>query len=315
MGIGYIFILLGSILMCGMTVVRKEYQRRADATLVSTVTFMGVYSLFICLIGVIYGCFTDFALIKQMDGFVVGLSALFSVILTINTCLCIFGAKYGSLAIVSIFANLGTLVISTFYGLITDPIRNQLNGFKISGIVLVLVILGLSFFEERKNTRSQNSSKESGQSRIFLIICILIFFLNGSALPVYSIFSDTRGEYGGFNFIFLYLFFCIFLCGATLLVLALLLRNNGNIKTEVKNCISLKPLLCTLAYGLLFLFSEFLAIKTTVVLPIVVQAPLKFVVQVIIIAIADYLLFKQKITKIQFVQMGLAFIGAVLFVL
>jgi Na+-transporting NADH:ubiquinone oxidoreductase subunit NqrB len=79
MGAGYIFILLGSILMCEMT------QRRADATLVSTVTFMGVYSLFICLIGVIYGCFTDFALIKQMDGFVVGLSALFSVILTINT--------------------------------------------------------------------------------------------------------------------------------------------------------------------------------------------------------------------------------------
>jgi biotin transporter BioY len=41
MGLGYLLIFIGSALMCGMTVVRKEYQRRVDATLVSTITFMG----------------------------------------------------------------------------------------------------------------------------------------------------------------------------------------------------------------------------------------------------------------------------------
>ena len=60
MGLGYLLIFIGSALMCGMTVVRKEDQRRVDATLVSTITFMGGYSLIVCLIGSIYGFFTDF---------------------------------------------------------------------------------------------------------------------------------------------------------------------------------------------------------------------------------------------------------------
>lgn len=315
MAVGYLLIFLGSVLLCGMTVVRKEYQRRADATIISTITFMGVYSLSVCLIGVIYGFFTDFTLIRQIDGFVIVLSIFFSLILTINTCLCILGSKYGSLAIVSIFANLGTLMISTVYGLIFDSARNHLNGFKISGMVLVLAILALSVFEEKKNVSFGDAQKEKQHNRKFLAICILIFFFNGSALPIYSAFSTYRGEYGGFNFIFLYLFFCVLLCGVSLAFLLLLQKKKGTAVSEIKLCVSLKPLLCTLAYGLLFLFAEFTAIKTTVVLPIVVQAPLKFAVQVIIIAIADFLLFKQKITKIQFVQIGLAIVSGVLFAL
>lgn len=64
-----------------------------------------------------------------------------------------------------------------------------------------------------------------------------------------------------------------------------------------------------------FLLSEFTTIKITEIMPIVVQAPLKFAVDVVMVAMADFLLFKQKITKIQFAQIGLALISGVLFVL
>ena len=298
-----------------MTVVRKEYQRRADATLVSTVAFMGVSSLFICLIGVIYCFVTDFSLLRQMNDGVLGLSILFSFILTVNTCLCIFGSKYGSLAIISIFANLGTLVISAIYGLLTDPVRNQLNGYKIVGIILVLVILELSFLEERKQAKSVEIKKEARHNRTFLIICLLIFSFNGSALPIYSMFSTNYGAYGEINFIILYLFFCVILCGAVLAVLGLFGKKKAEVKAEMKASVGLIPLLCTLAYGGVFFGAEFLAIKTTIVMPIVVQAPLKFAVQVIIVAAADYLIFKQRISKIQFIQIFLALISGVLFAL
>ena len=66
-----------------MTAIRKEYQRKVDATLKTTLTFMLVSSLFVCLIGIAYGCMTDFALIRQLDGLVVGLAALFACILTV----------------------------------------------------------------------------------------------------------------------------------------------------------------------------------------------------------------------------------------
>ena len=118
---GYLFILLSSLFICVMSAVRKEYQRSFGATLKSTLVFIGVSSLFVCLIGLVYCLATDFAPVKQADGFIVGLSAIFALILTVNTCLGIFGSKYGSLAVLIMFATLGTLVISTAYGLIADP--------------------------------------------------------------------------------------------------------------------------------------------------------------------------------------------------
>ena len=259
--------------------------------------------------------FHRFSLIRQLDGLVLGLSALFSLILTVNTCLCIFGAKYGSLAILIIFANLGTLMISMIYGLITDPVRNELNGFNILGMVFLPVILALSFFAERKNKQTEETGKQHQHGWKFLMICILIFFFNGSALPVYSAFSTYRGGYGGFNFIFLYLFFCILLCAVALAMLLCLQRKKADPVSNVRMCISTKTLLCMLTYGGGFLLSEFTTIKITEIMPIVVQAPLKFAVDVVMVAMADFLLFKQKITKIQFAQIGLALISGVLFVL
>lgn len=193
--------------------------------------------------------FHRFSLIRQLDGLVLGLSALFSLILTVNTCLCIFGAKYGSLAILIIFANLGTLMISMIYGLITDPVRNELNGFNILGMVFLPVILALSFFAERKNKQTEETGKQHQHGWKFLMICILIFFFNGSALPVYSAFSTYRGGYGGFNFIFLYLFFCILLCAVALAMLLCLQRKKADPVSNVRMCISTKTLLCMLTYG------------------------------------------------------------------
>lgn len=314
MPVGYLLILLCCLLMCGMAVSRKAYQRSVDATLVTTVTFMGVCSLSICLIGVICGIFTDFAMICQMDRFVLGIGIAFAVILTVNTCLCIFGAKYGSLAMVLAFANLGTLVISAVYGLISDPERNRLSVFKGIGSVLVMMILVISFLEEKRSPKDGKDRKAQKDKRIFVGICLLIFLFNGSALPIYSAFSTYRGDFGSFNFIFVYMFFCVILCGMTLTALGLLcLRNHCTVKPEVKKCLSRKPLCCTLVYSCLFLFSEYCSIRATGMIPIVVQAPLCFSVEVILSAIADFVLYGQKMTKMQLVQMVLAVAGGVLF--
>lgn len=310
---GYLLILLSSILLCAMAASRKEYQRKADATLQSTLLFMGISSLFVCLIGGVYCIITDFTLIRQADGFVIGLGATFAVVLTVNTCLCIFGAKYGSLAVVTMFATLGTLVISTVYGLISDPIKNKLNGFNIAGFCIAFLIIALSFIAE-KIKKKKTEETENKNAKIFLFICLAIFLFNGSALSVYSIFTTYRAEYGGFNFIFLYLFFCVFLCAASLGVL--FLYNKRKRKTlSIGKCFKARPLICTLLYGVLFFGAEFCALTTTSLLPIVIQAPLSFAMNVIIVALADYLIYKQKLTKIQLIQIGLALISGVCFAL
>ena len=308
---GYFLILLSSIFMCFMTASRKEYQRKVDATLKSTLIFMGVSSLFVCLIGVVYCCFTNFALIKNADAFVVFLGALFAFILTVNTCLCIFGAKYGSLAMITTFATLGTLVISTVFGLITDPVKNKLTTFNLLGLILAVVIIALSFISS-KDKNSQITDKKN--NKIFIFICLAIFIFNGSALSVYSVFTSNRASFGGFNFIFLYLFFCVLLCALVLLVLYLKGKNKGE-EFGVKNYVTGKPLLCMLFYGIVFFCSEFCALTTTSILPIVIQAPLGFAMNVVIVAIADYLIYRQKLTKMQLIQIAIAILSGVCFAL
>lgn len=310
---GYLLILSNSVLTCVMTAIRKEYQRKVDATLKTTLTFMLVSSLFVCLIGVAYGCITDFALIRQADGLVVGLAALFACILTVNTCLCIFGAKYGSLAIITTFATLGTLVISTVYGVIADPLKNQLNGFNIAGLCLALCIVGLSFTTKNRSEEQTKTNSKKGAT-IFIFLCLAIFLFNGSALSVYSIFTSNRANYNGLSFIFLYLFFCVVICGILLSVLFVLDKKQGK-RFSVKECLSGKPLVCSLLYGTMFFGAEFCALTTTSLLPIVIQAPLSFAVNVVIVAIVDRLIYKQNLSKIQLLQIVLAIICGVLFAL
>lgn len=310
---GYLLILLSSIFLCVMCAVRKEYQCRADATLKSTLTFMGISSLFLCLVGGVYCIATQGTLFQRLDEFVLILSIVFAFILTANTCLCIFAAKYGSLAILTMFATLGTLVISTIYGLISDPIKNKLSIFNILGFVLALVIIVLNFIsEKRKETQAQEGQKTN--SKIFIIICLAVFLLNGSALSVYSIFTTYRASYGGFNFIFLYSFFCVVLCALPLAILFVVDKKKGR-EFGVEKCVKGKPLVCTLIYGVTFFLSEFFSLETTSLLPIVIQAPLSFAVSVIIVALADYLIYKQKMTKLEWLQIALAVVSGVFFAL
>ena len=313
----YLLIVVSSLFLCGMSAFRKEYQRRVDATLKSTVLFMLISSLFVVLVGGVYCSLTDFSIIYELDRVVFTLAATFAFILTVNTCLCIFAAKYGSLAIVSTFATLGTLVISTFYGLISDPVRNRLNAFNIVGLVIAVVIIALSFLQAYKSDSCDFTEIEGSDNKKFLIFCIAIFLFNGSALSVYSMFTAHQAEYGGLNFIFLYLFLCVVLCGLILGVITLFTKKkNAEQTVERENkSFDFKPVFCALGYGVVFIISEFCAITTTSLLPIVIQAPLSFSISVIIVAIVDYLIYKQKLTKIQFIQMGLAIVCAVCFAL
>ena len=77
----------------------------------------------------------------------------------------------------------------------------------------------------------------------------------------------------------------------------------------VKQYMKGKPLVCSLIYGVVFFAAEFCSLTTTSLLPIVVQAPLSFAMDVIIVATVDYLIYKQKLTKIQLLQIGLAILS------
>ena len=312
MGDGYLLILLGAVMLSAMAAVRKEYQRRAGATLFSTLLFMCVSSLFITLIGAVYALATDLALIRNADGTVLGLAAIFAIVLTVNTCLCIFGAKYGSLAVLMTFATLGTLVISSLYGLIFYPEENALTVYRVAGLLLSAVIIILGFIGDK---RADGEEKKAGRTqRIFILICIGVFLFNGSALSIYSMFTEHRAEYGGFNFIFLYSFFCVLLCLIGLAAI-LLFRGRERGGEECRSGLRIAPVICAVGYGVIFTVNEFCALTATSILPIVIQAPLSFAVNLVVVAVADYFIYRQRLTRMQVIQVALAILSGVCFAL
>jgi len=269
---------------------------------------MLISSAFICVIGIIYGVFTGFRVINEINGQVVVLAAILAAMLTANICFSIFGAKYGSFAIIIMFAMLGTIVISTVYGLVYDPVRNKLNVYNILGIAVVVVIIVLGYVNNRNGkTDDQNTKKNK---KIFAGICLAVFLLNGSALSIYSFFTSTNKQYGEINYIFLYSFFCMILC--VILIAIIVLCKRGSVP-EIAVATKVKPLLCTVTYGGAFMLSEFCSLLNTSVLPIVIQAPLSFAINIISVAIVDFIFFKQKLTKAQTVQIALSFVVGVLF--
>lgn len=310
---GYLLILLGAVMLSAMAAVRKEYQRRAGATLVSTLLFMCVSSLFITLIGTVYALVTDLALIRNADGLVLGLAAIFAVVLTVNTCLCIFGAKYGSLAVLMTFATLGTLVISSIYGFIFAPEENALTVYRVVGMLLSAVIIALGFVGDRE---AKGAERKTGSTqRIFILICICVFIFNGSALSIYSTFTEHRAEYGGFNFIFLYSFFCVALCLVGLAAIRLFGGRRAFSGEQHTDKLRPAPVICAVGYGMIFTVSEFCSLTTTSILPIVIQAPLSFAVNLVVVAVADYLIYRQRLTKMQIIQVTLAILSGVCFAL
>ena len=220
------------------------------------------------------------------------------------------GFEYSAYMEKEIFQPLG---ISTIYGVIADPLKNRLNGFNMAGLCLALAIVGLSFTAKNRSEEQTKTNSKKGAT-IFIFLCLAIFLFNGSALSVYSIFTANRANYNGLNFIFLYLFFCVLLCGIVLGVLFVLDKKQGK-RFGVKECLSRKPLVCSLLYGTFFFGAEFCALTTTSLLPIVIQAPLSFAVNVVIVAIVDRLIYKQNLSKIQLLQIALAIICGVLFAL
>lgn len=76
-----------------------------------------------------------------------------------------------------------------------------------------------------------------------------------------------------------------------------------------------KQLLLIVAYSVAAVLSEVSSYNCTSLIPIIVQAPLSFTIEILLTGVADYVMFKAVPDKIQVVQMLLAVICSVCFVL
>lgn len=315
----YVFLVVSAVCLSVMAVLRKKYCDESGSGLISLLRFMVLQGIIAASVLAVYVFITGQAgAFMRTDAFTL-INVFATAICTSATLvICICGAKYGNLTLLMMFATLGSLVLSSVYGVLFDSERNGLGVFKIVGFVLTAVILALTVPFKKNNdgsgeTEAERGARQSGKDKkIYALLCVIIFFTNGVVLVFYSAMTKYRPEYPAPNFIVLYM--------ATLAAISLIpcivytVIKKGNVIPN--NDIKLgKQLLLIVAYSVAAVLSEVSSYNCTSLIPIIVQAPLSFTIEILLTGVADYVMFKAVPDKIQVAQMVLAVICSVCFVL
>ena len=301
----YLYLVLSSIFLCAMSLLRKQYQRISESYF-SVLVFVFLSNAAMAVIGNIAAAFQGFAFYGQTDGAVLGIAAAYAAVSFASTFISVKGTKYGNVSVLIMFANLGQLVISSVYGLIFDAQNNSFGAMTVFGYVTAAAIMVLSLFAKKKGEDA--SEKKNG--KIFFLLCAVLFLFNGAALPLCSLMTRLRPQYGSSNFLTLSSMFGTAI-GAIATLAALPSKKASGL---VRRGIVARGGLIVLYAGACFV-SNLLAVLCTTLLPIVVQAPLSFSISMIVLMLFDFLIYKEKPTKINALQIALAVACNVFFAL
>lgn len=343
-----LYIVLASAFVGFMSQLRKKYQMANGIGLVSTLSFILLASLSAAIVG----SFFSEGLRFEPYSFVFATGyALFS---TVTAALCICGTAFGNLSVLIMYATLGTLIIPSVYGLIVLPEENVLTAWKACGFVAAFVCLALNFWGSKgaagadvtkvddvaqklgkdksggadvvKNDVGDSGRSRSGASRadvaerneiaqtavIFKVMCAVVFFTNGSALVVYNLENRYCSDYSYYSFVTEYMLISAALLAVVLVIL--LFKNRKQFLGEAKQVATAKNMGIILLYAILFFASDLLSINCAGMIPLIIQAPVSFCVPVIVVAILDYILYREKLTKRNLLQMAAALVCCICFV-
>lgn len=301
----YIFLLISALSVMMMSLLRKEYDKRNPKSLLSSVSFVGiVYGIVfaVCmLVFLVSGTVGEFAF---LDSFIVldGLGVAFASVIT--TILCIVAASYGSVSLIVIFARLGNLVIAFVYGLAFDG--NSADIYKWLGLAVAISIIVLNFILSDKGTDKSDLKKR----RIYALLCLAVFFTNGSSIIFYRSFTKFRPDFPPLHFVSTYAFLSVLLAVTAFFAIKLFGK-----KEERAACLSFDRTskIIVAVYACAVLCGEFLSLINTAILPIIIQAPVSFALPMIFITVGERVVYKTPITRPLLFKMALSLTCCILF--
>ena len=287
-----LFIVIASIEVGFMSELRKSYQLKNGMGIVPTALFMLITNAF----AVVTGATSSGELILSAAS--LAYATVFAIAALVTGILCLVGTAWGNVSIIVTCALLGKLVLPSVYGMIVLPEDNVMTVYKIIGFIFALVALALNFVTTEKEQGSKNSAK-------FKAACVVVFFTQGLALIIFNI--VTRMGLDGGGFVTQYMAVSMLIMG--LVLVAALVKNPSAFKDGLSTTLSKKSLLIMIAYAVLIFTSDKLSITCAGMVPLIFQAPVEFCVPIIVIAIIDYLIYREKLNKRQWIQLVMAFLS------
>lgn len=291
----YIFLLIAVVLIGIQFSLMKVFQKSAGQTLLISLVFSAISSLVTALAFFIYNGFK-----LQISSYTAVCALVYAVLLILTSVLGIKALSLGNMSIYSMFMMMGGMIIPFFFGVFY--LSESISPLQIVGVITLALALVLPCIK----------SKGKKLTPSFIIICILIFFANGSVSIVSKLQQTSPSAVGAPDFAMLGNLFTV---GISIVCIALFCvvnykKPDNKIKAQCLTTLRHTPLIA--GYSVVVGAGFLLILLSAANLPASVQYPILSGGVVVLSAIIDRVIFKEKLSMLTYISIIIAFAATVL---
>ena len=299
--IDYILILLAVACFAAQFAFTKLFESAVKQTLTTTLVMLAATGLIGALMFFCVGGFRlSFSPISTLWAIIFALIMIPYYVIGIKV------LSLGSLAIYSMFMMLGGMLVPFFYGVLL--LNEPLSIGKIAGTVLLTVFIVL---QALWGTPTEGTDSKKSTRVLFFVLCLVIFFINGMTGVVAKAHSISEGAVNEESFTVLY-------CGInallSLVLLAVTSIKNAKEKTaQIRSALSPRPILIMALLGAAAYGGNFLQLMAAGNVPASVQFPLVSGGVIVLSALVSAFIFREKLSKKEWISVAGAFVSTFLF--
>ncbi len=307
----YAMIIAAAVAIAGQFSWNKVYEKR----IVRDTSHLFVFPVIVAAVSVfLFLVLNLFAL--RITAYGVSMAACSAVISVVSAILGILIVRIGRVSVYTTFMMLGGMLLPYLYGIIF--LKEELSAFRMVGLGILIFILVFSVWGKAEQ-------KKHDDRVIFYILCILVFFLNGSLGIVSKVHQISPQALPTCDFL-IWNYFFQFILSSVLFILYRCIfakRVEKNVKEEgirqgEKPASKLKSYLLAFLIATMYaLFSGggfLLQLLAAIKLPASMQYPFVTGGSIVLTTLAAALFFKEKITIKGWFILLLTLSGTVLFV-
>ena len=299
----YFLLLLAVLLFAGQFAFTKIYGDRVQQKNVQTLIMLIITNITACVIFLIAGGFRI-----NFTPDLIFLSAAFAAVMIPYYILGIKVLSVGSVAIYSMFMMLGGMFLPFVYGL--GFLSESITPGKALGCVILTVSICMQAIVQKKT--NDTTSASTSQKNLFTMLCIAIFILNGLTgviAKAYEI-SEAVPDEKGFTVVSCFLT-ALF---SGILLIPQLIKDKKVLAEEIKVAFHPSVLGWTVLIGVSGYTGNFCHLKAAAELPASVQFPMVSGGVIVFSALASVLIFREKISKKEWLCVIGACLSTIMFV-
>ena len=300
----YIFIIIAVICFALQFAFTKLYEGAVRQTAVTTLVMLFVTSLIGSLLYLFVGGFSvSFSAVSLFW------AAFMAVIMIPYYMIGIKVLSLGSLAIYSMFMMLGGMLIPFFYGVLF--LCEELSVCKTVGTAMLTFFIIIQAVWQEPIGKEMGDQADKKKKYLFFSLSILIFVINGLTGVIAKAHQISEGAVDEVSFTVVS---CAITAIFSLALLSFCILKRGR-EALAETCLMLKirPLIIMSLIGAAAYTGNFLHLKAASSVPASVQFPLVSGGVIVISALISFLIFREKLSKKEWISLAGTFVATFLF--